>query len=80
MVAVIREHVVLSAGPYFRHFLQYFDEFRRFHCGLAKKNFPVEMVLSTLRLNQNDSTLVGISRNDTVTVLLVTGCIGEKCT
>lgn len=80
MVAVVVEHVILSTCPIFGQLLQYFNKFLGFHSGLAKINFSIELVLSAFRLYQDDSALIGIGRNDTVTVLLVTGCIYKSFT
>ena len=80
MITIIVEHIVLSTGPNFRQFLQHFNKFLRLHSGLAQINFSIELVLSTFGLNHNHSALIGIGRNDTVTVFLVTGCIEESFT
>ena len=78
MVAVVIEHVVLAACPLFGQFFQYFYKVFGFHPGLSQINFAIELVISSLRINNNKTTLTLLSGNDTITILLVTGCIEKR--
>jgi len=72
MIAIIFEHIVLSTSILFSKSFQYFNKLLLFHLCLSQINFSVKVVISTLRINHDDSAFISICRNYTETVLLAT--------